>query len=310
MRLYSHGSPTKAEAADSRYTATVKRPTAPDEHDALPRRARWVAQVPASGASDDRIAQEPSIKRWQRCNGVLHHSELDRPARELESPVEQWHRRAATKREIHRASIGLQLVRDLAPRLAASNDQDAARWQLTRPPVVARVQLQDSGRYATVCGRRCRALEGTSCHHDVRGLDSAVRRVQDESVGASHELQYTHSRTHRRAAPDCKTLEIRDRLGSGQKALRVCSIVPMPGQVQKEARRVETEAIPALRPPGLGDLALLDHSVLTLPLREVVTAGEPCRASADDHRFAALAHLAGRLPGTRATTLQWHGYPV
>jgi hypothetical protein len=98
--------------------------------------------------------------------------------------------------------------------------------------------------------------------------------------------QDRHSLNDRK--PIGEPLERRDQLGRGRKA------VGRPGQefawyTVGRDRTVESEPVPALRPPALADLATFKDDIPDAGTSELVADRQPCRPRADDGDVNAVA---------------------
>jgi hypothetical protein len=120
--------------------------------------------------------------------------------------------RAATDGEVHLTTGVQQLVGDLAARLAAADDEDAAVGQLLRAAVRARVQLEHVRGDALGERRRRRALVGARGHNDVGGLERVAIELQPKPCPRDAQPPDLHTGAHRRRDRGGVAVEVRDRL--------------------------------------------------------------------------------------------------
>lgn len=125
----------------------------------------------------------------------------------------------------------MQLVRDLAARLTATNDEHAAGWQHVWPGVLRGVEREKTRGNGSV-GWAVRPLERPCRDHDRAGAHLALGRVQHEPSRAIRpEGSDVDLIEHRRAEPTRVALQVSDDLVAGHEPVRVVSRVGATGEL-------------------------------------------------------------------------------
>jgi hypothetical protein len=172
-----------------------------------------------------------------------------------------WQPACPAAREEDLASGLVQLLCDLAARLAAPDDEHMTRRQLPRAPVVLDVDLEQAGRQRRRPRRTVRALVGAGAEHDRPRGDRAARGVQVEAAaGAWPDPSDLDPFPHRGVDGRGIALQVAHDLVAWHEAVGIVLVVGVAGKLDAPVRGDEAEAVPAPA-PGLPDAASLEHDM-------------------------------------------------
>ena len=274
----------RAEARDP----VVHSLEAPDDDRASPGEPAGVTVVSAVVPGDRRVAGESRRRSRQRVHRLVEKPDLESPVQVVVPAVPTREPGAAARREVDAPPGPQELVGDLAARLAAADDEHGSFGELVRPPVLARRQLELDRRRVGSGHTRARLLEGTGRDDDVGRLEHIVTRLRDVVFTVASEARHRAAPANGSGKGSRVLLDVLDHVGERRERVRVAALVFRSGKLERPVRRIEIEAVPALRAPGLADGSALEDEVLAPALREEEARGEPRLARADHDRVDAL----------------------
>jgi hypothetical protein len=184
-----------------------------------------MAVVPSVVSRYGRVAQQARRGGREARDGVVCKSGLEQPVQQLAPAVASWKPRTATHRQRDGSARLEELVCDLAARLPAAYDQDATAGQLLGTPVLARVELEDSGRQLTRQLARGGALIGARRDDDVVGFERDVMRLDSEAAPDAAYTGDLDARADGRVDRCAVVLEVPDHLGERRERVRLAARV-------------------------------------------------------------------------------------
>jgi hypothetical protein len=184
----------------------------------------------------------------------------------------------------------VKVLGDLTARLAAADHDNAPGRKRRGVAVLLDVDLQQVRGQRGRAGRPARTLVGARGHDHVPGRDRPGRCVQVKPAGRTAlQRRDLDAFADRRLEPGRVALEVRHDLVTSHEAVGIVAVVGVPGQLDDPVGRHETEAVPP-PPPRLADPPLLQHDVLDVRLRELMTDRQPGLTPTDDHHVELLCH--------------------
>ena len=189
--------------------------------------------------------------------------------------------------ERHRPAGAVDLVGELHAGRRRADDEHAAVGQLPGIAVVERREACDrraapparSAGTTGGCRRRSRARR-------VRQSKLARGRWRRGSRRRSaRDRRDRRVRAHRRGGRRARSREMKSTTSAHRhEAVGIGALVAIAGQPALPVRRQQPQRVPALAPPGVGDLAALEHHVIDRALGEAAARRQPGVAGADDDR--------------------------
>ena len=257
--------------------------------------------MPSVVAGDRRIARESGGRGRQRVDGLIEEPEVVDPIEDVAPAVAPRKPATAPDGEVHVSAGAQELVRDLTPRLAASDDEDGSAGKLLGTPILTRGEMLDR-RGVDSRESRSRLLERASRDHDIASFDRVVSDFEPEPTVIEPHRRDWCVLANRRAERARVPLETVDDVAERSERVGLVPRVLPPGKPLCGMGRVQEEAVPALRAPRLGDPSALEDDVLAIVLGEEEAGRESRLACADDGRVHALhRRLLRRAPASPAS---------
>src|SRR5579859_1158990 len=270
------------------------------ELDALRVQGSVVEVVTAAVASRLRVSDQTGGQRRQIRRGAVPEARLDDPPDQVVVPEHARSPAAAAAGEDDPAAGLVELLRQLAARLAAADDQHWPGRQRLGIAVLLRQQLRNGRGNTRRPRRQMGSLVAAGCDHDGPRLDRPGGSFQGETGAGrvqGRDGAALPNRCLERAGP---LLQVPYELVAGHEAVWFCALVTATWELHGPVRRDQAERVPPPRPPCLGDAARLEDDVLDPRLLQMPARGEAGLPGADDGDVDALGHST-RSPSAGST---------
>jgi hypothetical protein len=250
-----------------------------------------VQVVSAAMPCRENVPEEPRLRSWKRIDRCVEETRLEQPPDEIPSADATWDPRCPTAGKHDIPSRFVQLLGDLASRLAASNDEHRSRRKRLFVAVVVDVDLEQLRWKRVRSSEPVGALKSPGCEHHRLGAELTAGGMEDKPALRTR-LDRTDVHVLSHGSLECRgvAFEIAHHLVPRHEPIRVGPVVVSVGKLDAPVRRHEAEAVPAVA-PGLTDPATLENNVLDAGLRQLAADGEPRRACADHGDRDLLVHV-------------------
>ena len=205
-----------------------------------------------------------------------------RPPDEIAVADHPWQPRGPAAGEHHVPAGVVQLLSELAARLAAAYDEHPSGRQRLLVSVVVDVDLRQVVWERLGGGGPMLTLKGAGREDDCVRSYFAGGRVQHEpSIWQRIDRRDVDLLLHRGVRIGRVALQVRHDLVARHEPIWVRPVVVPVGQLHRPVGRDKAEAVPQAA-PRLPDPAALEDDVLDSQLRQLVTRREPSLAGSDD----------------------------
>ena len=187
----------------------------------------------------------------------------------------------------------MDLLRQLAARLAAADDENLARRQRRGVRITFGVDDLKRGPQRLGPERPVGPLVSAGGEHHRAGLEVAAGGPQRKAPAALERNQGVDldTRADRRGETLRVAFQVGDQALLGQEAIRVRSLVPASRQLERPVGKHQGEAVPAST-PGLPDGAPLEHEVRDPQAGQLMADGETGLTCPHDDHLGLVDHEA------------------
>ena len=252
--------------------------------------------VAAAPAGRLHIGDQSSRRRGQRAERQVEEGGLVQPADDVAAAGPPRRPGRPPAREEHVAARLVQLLSNLAARLAAADHQHSPRRKCRGIAVILGVDPQHPGRERGGTIGAVRALVGARAHDNRVGLHVACCRAEQEATRRSRfQSVDADSLVDGRSEARCIAFQVADDLVTRHEALGILACVARSRQAHRPVRCHEAEAVPAIA-PGLTNLSALQDDVIDAVLGQLMAHRKAGLAGADHHDRASISDPSSSPP--------------
>jgi hypothetical protein len=253
----------------------------------MDRRVRRFRSWPPPWARGQRIRAEAGRRRRQGRDRLVEEARFEKPPDEVAAAQPAGRPGGLPARKDDLAAGLPQLLRQLAARLPAPDDQDRPRRQAGFVAEPLDVDLEEAGRQRVGAGRAVGALEGSRAQDDAGSLHVAGRCPGDEAPRGAIDRPDGDALADGRRRISRVPHEMGNDLVAGHETVGIVARVGPARELHGPVRGHQAEAVPPI-PPGLADPAALQDDVADPKAGELVADREAGGPAPDDQDICML----------------------